>query len=102
MTTKQIEVEIFDQPYRLVCASESEAALFESAALVDQKMREANERGSIRGIDRIAVMAALSIASELIQLQKSVRHGEALPIEEIQRTIQQMNQQLTAAIQQYD
>ena len=57
---------------------------------------------SVRGTDRIAVMAALSLASELLKLQDSVRHGEAFPAEEIRRTMHSMNEQLGAVIAQYE
>jgi cell division protein ZapA len=46
-------------------------------------------------------MAALSLASELLRLQSSVRHGEAFPAEEIRRTMQQMYEQLGTVIEQY-
>jgi cell division protein ZapA len=43
----------------------------------------------------------LSLASELLRLQASVRHGESFPAEEIRRTMHQMNEQLGTVIQQY-
>jgi cell division protein ZapA len=84
MTTKQIEVSILGQPYRLAA-----------------EMSKIRSHSNVRGIDRIAVMAALSLASELLKLQSSVRHGEAFPAEEIRRTMHQMNEQLGTVIQQY-
>lgn len=99
MTNKQVEVDILGQPYRLICAPEDEARLLKSAVLVDQKMRELSDR-SIRGTERLAVMAGLAIASELLKLQQSVHHGEAFPVAEIQRTMQHMNQQIDDAIKQ--
>lgn len=102
MTTKQIEVSILGQQYRLACSPETESALLEAVARVDAEMSKVRAASSVRGQDRIAVMAALSLASELLQLQSSVRHGEAFPAEEIKRTMNQMNEQLGAAIQQFD
>ncbi|WP_118183183.1 cell division protein ZapA [Paraburkholderia phosphatilytica] len=101
MTTKQIEASILGQTYRLACSAETEAALLEAVARVDAEMTRVRANSTVRGTDRIAVMAALSIASELLKLQSSVRHGEAFPAEEIQRTMHQMNEQLGAVIQQY-
>ena len=66
---------------------------------MEAKMRELSDR-SIRGAERLAVMAALAIASELLKLQQSVHHGEAFPVAEIQRTMQNMNQQIDDAIKQ--
>ncbi|WP_153099890.1 cell division protein ZapA [Paraburkholderia hayleyella] len=101
MTTKQIEVTILDQPYRLACSPETEAALLEAVARVDAEMSKVRMHSTVRGTDRVAVMAALSLASELIQLQASVRHGESFPAEEIRRTMHQMNEQLGTVIKQY-
>jgi cell division protein ZapA len=101
MTTKQIEASILGQTYRLACSPETEAALLEAVARVDAEMTRVRANSTVRGTDRIAVMAALSIASELLKLQSSVRHGEAFPAEEIRRTMHQMNEQLGAVIQQH-
>ena len=101
MTTKQIEATILGQSYRLVCSPETEQALLEAVARVDAEMSKIRKHSNVRGTDRIAVMAALSLASELLRLQTSVRHGEAFPAEEIRRTMRQMNEQLGAVIHQY-
>jgi cell division protein ZapA len=102
MSTKQIEVQIMGQAYRLACAPEAEPALREAVDRVDAEMTKARDTSSVRGTDRVAVLAALSLASELLKLQKSIRHGEAFPVEEIRRTMSLMNSQLDAAIGQLE
>jgi cell division protein ZapA len=101
MSTKQIEVSILGQSYRLACSPETEGQLLESVARVDAEMTKIRAGSNVRGQDRIAVMAALSLASELLKLQTSIRHGESFPAEEIRRTMTQMNEQLDAVIEQY-
>ncbi|HEY3596751.1 MAG TPA: cell division protein ZapA [Paraburkholderia sp.] len=100
MTTKQIDVSILGQSYRLACSQETEAALLEAVARVDAEMTKIRANSTVRGTDRIAVMAALSLASELLLLQTSVRHGESFPAEEIRRTMRQMNEKLGTVIEQ--
>lgn len=100
MTTKQIEVTILGQTYRLACSPDTEAALMQAVARVDAEMSKVREHSNVRGTDRIAVMAALSLGSELLRLQESIRHGEAFPAEEIRRTMRQMNEQLDAVLEQ--
>lgn len=100
MTTKQIEATILGQTYRLACSPETEAQLLDAVARVDAEMTKVRLVSSVRGTDRIAVMAALSLASELVKLQESIRHGEAFPAEEIRRTMRQMNEQLDAVLEQ--
>lgn len=100
MTTKQIEATILGQSYRLACSPETETALMQAVARVDAEMTKVRDNSNIRGTDRLAVMAALSLASELLKLQESIRHGEAFPAEEIRRTMNQMNEQLDAVLEQ--
>jgi len=100
MTTKQIDVSILDQTYRLACSEETEAALRAAAVRVDTEMSAIRTRSSIRGIDRIAVMAALSLASELLKLQNSIQQGEAFPADEIRHAMQQMNARLNVVLEQ--
>jgi cell division protein ZapA len=102
MSSKQIEVDILGQQYRLACSPETEAALLDAVRRVDAEMSKVRAHSTVRGQDRIAVMAALSLASELLDLQKSVRHGEAFPAEEIKRTIDKMNRQLDGAIHEIE
>jgi cell division protein ZapA len=102
MTTKQIEVSILGQPYRLACSLETEAALLEAVARVDAEMSKIRAGSPVRGMDRIAVMAALSLASELLALQSSVRHGDSFPAEEIRHTMHRMNEQLGAVLEQHE
>ena len=102
MTTKQIDVSILGQAYRLACSSETEAALLDAVARVDSEMTAIRSNSQVRGTDRIAVMAALSLASELLKVQASIRHGEAFPADEIRRTMRQMNEQLSAVIERHE
>ncbi len=65
----QVDVTIMGVPYRLSCKDDEEAKLREVAALVDTKMCAIRDGSRIRGNDRIAVMACLSIAAELLVLK---------------------------------
>jgi len=98
MAAKQIEVKILGQSYRLACSPETEPILRAAVARVDSEMHKVRENSAIRGTDRLAVMAALSIASELMNLQESVRHGEAFPAEQIRAALQRMNTDIDNAV----
>jgi cell division protein ZapA len=67
----QVSIRILDKEYRIACAPHEQDGLRESARLLDGKMREIRKTGRVIGTDRIAVMAALNIAHELFQLQRS-------------------------------
>ena len=60
-------IHILDKEYRVACPPEQRDELLASARYLDEKMREIRERGAVIGNDRIAVMAALNMAHELLQ-----------------------------------
>ena len=65
----QVDVTIMGQPYKLACKEDEEAALRKAAAFVDRKMCAIRDAGKIKGTDRIAVMAALSMAGEFLTVK---------------------------------
>jgi cell division protein ZapA len=65
--TSAITVDIYDQTYRL--RGNDRAYVERLAALVDTKMRAVAAHGRTADSLRVAVLAALNIADELLQLQ---------------------------------
>ena len=66
---KPVTVQILDKDYLVSCPEDERAALVASAQYLDGKMREIRASGKVVGADRIAVMAALNIAHELLERQ---------------------------------
>lgn len=64
---KPTRVHILDKEYLVACADNEREALFASAELLTEKMKEIRDTGKIVGADRIAVMAALNMAHELLE-----------------------------------
>jgi len=62
-----IDVTIFGRQYKVACNENERAELAEAVTYLDQKMREIRDRGKVAGVDRIAVMAALNIAHDLLR-----------------------------------
>lgn len=64
-------VRLLDREFLVGCAPDEREGLMAAASYLDGKMREL--RGSSRsvGYDRVAVLAALSISHELLQLRYS-------------------------------
>ncbi|CAM8647744.1 zapA Cell division protein ZapA (stimulator of FtsZ polymerization and Z-ring component) [Burkholderiales bacterium] len=65
-TQDQVEVQILDRSYRLACPPEDQAVLMDCVSLVDYRMRQVKQSGQLVGTDRIAVMAALTLAREVL------------------------------------
>jgi len=63
---KTVRVSILDKEYQVACEAGEVAALQKSAMFLDQKMREMKDNSNVFGLDRLAVMAALNIANDLL------------------------------------
>lgn len=70
--TIPVSIQIMEKEYRIACEKDQQDSLLASAKLLDNKMNEIRESGKVIGSDRIAVMAALNLAHELLQQQQSL------------------------------
>jgi len=68
---KPMRIHILDKEYLVACPENEREALFASAELLTTKMKEIRDSGKIVGADRIAVMAALNMAHELLDHKNS-------------------------------
>ena len=66
-TTPTVTVTILDRDYQVSCSAEERESLLHSARYLNDRMREIKANGSVIGLERIAVMAALNITHELLQ-----------------------------------
>ena len=89
-------VNILDKDYQVGCPPEQQAELAQSAQHLDSQMRKIREAGKVIGLDRIAVMAALNIAHELMQ-EKSRADGDSVTDDKLKR----LNNKLDNALQHY-
>jgi cell division protein ZapA len=62
----RVTIRILEKEYQISCPVDERQALLDSADLLNSKMLEIREGGRIVGLDRIAVMAALNLAHEVI------------------------------------
>ena len=84
-----------DKEYQVSCKAEERAELLDSAELLNVRMREIRDSGKVTGLDRIAVMAALNMANELLKYRG---HGEALENDAALR-LQSMRERVESALQ---
>lgn len=70
MTTERVSVavQILDKEYRFSCPEEESEALVAAARCVNRKMAEIRDSGKVIGLERIAIMAAINIAHELLDV----------------------------------
>lgn len=92
--SEPVNVRILDREYLVGCAPEERAELVAAAQLLDARMREIRGGNRMAGIDRIAVLAALNLAHELMQL----KHGDDEREREIGRTLSELNRKLDSLL----
>lgn len=63
---KTLDVTIMGRPYKVACAEDEREALLAAVGYLDRKMIEIKNIGKVGSAERIAVMAALNIAHELL------------------------------------
>ena len=66
-TFAHVSIKILGKEYQVACPAEEKAALLASAELLNKKMQDIRNSGKVLGLDRVAVMAALNMANELIK-----------------------------------
>jgi cell division protein ZapA len=67
MSATTVTVSILDRDYQVACPPEERDSLLNSARYLNDRMREIKSSGSVIGLERIAVMAALNITHEYLQ-----------------------------------
>lgn len=65
----QVSVRILDKEYQVACPADERTDLLDSAEVLNAKMLEIRDSGRVVGLDRIAVMAALNMANDLLHAQ---------------------------------
>ena len=71
-----VSVRILEKEYQVACPASERTALLDSAEILNQRMREIRDSGKVVGLDRIAVMAALNMANELLLARESEKSIE--------------------------
>ncbi len=72
--SEPLTITIMGKEYRVACPEEEKENLLASANLLNDKLSEIKQQGSVIGTERIAIMAALNMSHEIL-------HNEALTIE---------------------
>jgi len=90
--TLQLDVTILGREYKFACKESERAELLQAAALLDKRMREIRDHGKVAAIDRIAVMAAVNLAHDLLRARSADAASSPMPIDDAraQRRIQSM------------
>jgi len=95
---KTVDVELLGRTYRVACNDGERESLMQAVAYLDGKMNEIKVAGKVAGGERIAVMAALNIAHELL----STKLGNGYDVGQVKRRIAALEVKLDAALAQQE
>ena len=73
--TVTLSVSILGRDLKIACKEDEREELGEAVTFLDRRMREIRDAGKVSGSERIAVMAALNLAHELLRARRSAASG---------------------------
>lgn len=95
---KGLDITVMGREFRVACPENEERALLTSVEYLDRKMREIRDAGKVIGVERIAIMAALNIAHELLSGQGPAE----LDLGEYRRRIKDLEDKIEQAMSEQD
>lgn len=96
--TKTLDIKILDRELRVACPEEERGELLDAVAYLDRKMREIRDAGKLASAERIAIMAALNIAHELL----TTKVGRGVDLGAIRRRMSAMETAIDEALAEQD
>lgn len=93
-TQEGIKITLLGKEFAVACPDNEREALLAAAKYVDEKMSEIRVSGKVLGAERCAVMAALNIAHELLELQQ----GSGVP-KDVAQKLRFLQQKIDVALQ---
>jgi cell division protein ZapA len=90
VTSEPVNIKILDREFTVGCEPAERDGLLAAAQMLDSRMREIRGSNRMAALDRVAVLAALNLAHEFMQLKTESQTRE----QEINRTLGDMNRKL--------
>lgn len=95
---KYLDVTIMGRTYKVACEDEQREDLLGAVAYLDRKMNEIKSAGKVASAERIAIMAALNIAHDLLSLRASGSGSPGFDMESLKRRMASMQAALDEAL----
>jgi cell division protein ZapA len=88
--SEPVNIKILDREFTVGCEPAERDGLLAAANLLDARMREIRGSNRMAALDRVAVLAALNLAHEFMQLKAETQSRE----QTLNRTLVDMNRKL--------
>ena len=96
--TKSLQITIMGRDFRVACAEHEQAGLLQAVDYLNKKMLEIRDSGKVIGLERIAIMAALNIAHEVLRARSGKPATGGFDSAAIQRRISAMQTAIDRAM----
>ena len=94
MQAKGINITIMGREFSVACPPEEQEDLMDAARYLDKNMKEIQKTGKIIGAERCAIMAALNITNDLLQLRRAT-----VGQERVQERLNSLQQRIDEVLQ---
>ena len=91
-----VTISILGKELMVACPENERESLATAARYLDERMREIQDGGKVLGAERCAVMTALNLSNELLQLRQQ---ANGIPIE-LDERLQILHGKIEAALQE--
>ena len=98
MSKNTLDVTILDRELRIACPEEERQGLLDAVSYLNRKMTEIRDAGKTTNVERIAIMAALNIAHELL----SMKVGKGVDLGDLARRMNSMQTAIDQALAEQD
>lgn len=92
-----VDVNILGREFRVACTKDEKADLLKAVDYLDRNMREIRDSGKVIGVERIAIMAALNFAHELLSM-----NVDGVDLGEVRRRIAEMRTMIDEVLSAQD
>jgi len=93
-----LDVSLLGREYRVACRESEREELLQAVQFLDGRMREIRDTAKVAGSERIAVMAALNIAHELLRARSGAPASGGFDSAAIERRISSMQTAIDRAM----
>ncbi len=77
-TRESVKVQVMGKDFSVACAPDEKATLLAATRFLDEQIELIQSQGKIVGNERIAIMVAINLASELLEARKTQSSNEQI------------------------
>ncbi len=95
--TEPVSIKLIDREFHIACEPEERAGLLDAARFLDERMRKLRSLSKSPGFDRLALLAAIDITHELLELREGYEGRASAAADSLARLRQRLDLALDQA-----